>query len=647
MMIPIREADEMPAGEQFATLDALKAIVEEVPLDPKLKDSALAQVKRFDEAIVREVPDLPTIKEVLVWFEKNQPYLMDRVRFVIPEVIAREPGVKQIAIGDGNIQLYIGGSIDRSVIFIVSPPRGTSKRKIKSEIRVRPEYEPVFLNRSSEVGFAVQTLKTRQSVGYFGPDGIGKTALWRYLSFYPPSELKDGVIRHRIGSEPVADFLQYVWDQLYVAEHKPSKGEIERDLRGRRALILLDDIELGRRELEACFDALPEFQFVLFFPGATHESKGIVILDGLPMDDCVELVTDTLERELSSEEKKYARLLCSSLKGHPGAIKMVAGMIRSQNVSIGGALTAAAKMVEQVEPESLKVNIFAESRRLCDTFKDELEKAKTTEPMPIENVGGMAALSIALMLKMMVLAVVSAEGFEVLKALELAGGGPVDEDYLKQVSGVKNVRKVLDELSILGLLRTHSPRYTLSPELVRPISETEDLSTYSGRARSYFISLADELEDSPESMLEHMDAVLSVLDDGMRAGDWESSIRLCRAVGSTLALGKRWEAWKQVLTWALEAAEEIHDQQSEAWALHELGTRALCLGETSDAKENLYRALNISESLNDFIGAAVTEHNIDILEGPDLPFNPDFPPPGSWGSPFGGSGPLRGGGPPG
>jgi hypothetical protein len=69
-----------------------------------------------------------------------------------------------------------------------------------------------------------------------------------------------------------------------------------------------------------------------------------------------------------------------------------------------------------------------------------------------------------------------------------------------------------------------------------------------------------------------------------------------------------------VLVAVLRAAREHADAGAEAWALHQLGTRAYCLGDVAGALTALYEALRLREHLHD-PAAAATRHNLDFIRG--------------------------------
>ena len=53
----------------------------------------------------------------------------------------------------------------------------------------------------------------------------------------------------------------------------------------------------------------------------------------------------------------------------------------------------------------------------------------------------------------------------------------------------------------------------------------------------------------------------------------------------------------------------MRDLAAEGWALHQQGTRALCLGNAIEAQTLLRQALNLRVQLGDRTGVDVTGHN--------------------------------------
>jgi len=78
---------------------------------------------------------------------------------------------------------------------------------------------------------------------------------------------------------------------------------------------------------------------------------------------------------------------------------------------------------------------------------------------------------------------------------------------------------------------------------------------------------------------------------------------------------KRWQTWSDILNLILNAAKALNDSMTQAWALHQLGSRALYLGYANEARTFLSQALNIRQAIGDKAGLAITQHNLNTLNG--------------------------------
>jgi hypothetical protein len=140
-----------------------------------------------------------------------------------------------------------------------------------------------------------------------------------------------------------------------------------------------------------------------------------------------------------------------------------------------------------------------------------------------------------------------------------------------------------------------------------------------------------ERDQNPERVADEGEAIALLLDHNAEA-DPKGVLRLARAAGDAFALRGRWGRWQVTLERGLEAARRLGDQASEAWALHQLGSRALCLGDLGAAGAYLSGALTLREQLGDPRGTALSRHNLGQLGGPPLtplagaPSGPGWPP---------------------
>ena len=81
-------------------------------------------------------------------------------------------------------------------------------------------------------------------------------------------------------------------------------------------------------------------------------------------------------------------------------------------------------------------------------------------------------------------------------------------------------------------------------------------------------------------------------------------------------LGARWGAWAVTLERCLAAAKSIGDRSAEAWALHQIGTRALCLGETATARAVLGQAVHLRQALHEDDPAGASQRNLGLVLAP-------------------------------
>jgi hypothetical protein len=160
-------------------------------------------------------------------------------------------------------------------------------------------------------------------------------------------------------------------------------------------------------------------------------------------------------------------------------------------------------------------------------------------------------------------------------------------------------------------VKSHSPRYSIAGD---PLVDGEPWLER---------MLAS---DVPVRSPEEAPAVLALLDAGARVERWDDVLRVARQATPAIAAAGRVGAWGVVADHALVAARATGDRTGEAWALHERGSRALCLGDRELAAAALGEALALREELGDAPGAEVTRHNLAQLGGGGPPSGNGGPP---------------------
>jgi hypothetical protein len=470
----------------------------------------------------------------------------------------------QIAVGNNIVQYHAehGG-----IINVVAPEERPQPRPrpLPLPAHLRGRRPRKVVGRERELAAAQATLDEGAPLQFYGPPGIGKTSLLRMLA-HLPDDPPDGVVYHMAHGEYVEDVLQFLYETFYdlPVKAKVTEADLRHGLGGVQARIIVDDLGVSRDDLETLLNFLPAASFVVASPGRSLWGDGkSVALRGLSPDAALALLEAELGRTLEGDEREAAVAVVTALDGEALRVLEVAAHVTEMDRDLRSLAEELAPGRTDVLQQKLVESLDADQRAVL----------------------------------------------EVLTAL---GGASLPAPELAEITGVANAGAVVELLIAKGLLQAHSPRYSVTDpgiaRVLRPDSWDKPLV-------DYFSGWAERNGRSPEKVLANSAAVLAVLDRAARTQAAADLVRLGRAVEEPFALNGRWGAWKHTLGHELTAARRAGDRAGEGWALHQLGTRALCLGQDSEARSRLTDALRIRQSLGDKNGAAVTRHNLDLLVG--------------------------------
>ncbi|MBS1912783.1 MAG: ATP-binding protein [Bacteroidetes bacterium] len=504
----------------------------------------------------------------------------------------------QIVNGDNNtVTLTVHGD------YIVNNQRSDRPRPLPTPVYIRPKSFPDLLDRVAEREEALTSVARNMTVELCGAPGLGKTAMLRYISNVCTGDYcADGVVYIDGRGRPPADILQFVFDAFheYEVPYKPTDAELARALGNKRALIVVDDLQTTDDDFRLLANKLSSAAFLVASEaGCLVQEVDNVDLHGLPFDDAVTLLERELRHPLAPEERAPARTVWESCKGNPAALVVLAGEVRRASGTLqDAAVHLAGGSGGASDPDALLGACSDDERR-------------------------------------------------VLTVLAFFGGAAVAEKHVAELAGshaqpgvdaisASSVQSALKTLAERHLVEQKDDGWAIVAHLVEPFRGRLNHSEAGERALGYFARYvaaqwpesAAALTDGPPaqtpaaatgkgwnplSLLPDSAAILRTLEFGVESGRWKEASAIAPAIEAALTLAGRWEARAAVIDSALGAAGNDQNQAVRAWALHQQGSLALCMGNRELAQRSLGMALDIRRSIGDSRGAEVTTHNLERL----------------------------------
>ena len=473
-------------------------------------------------------------------------------------------GIAEIAVGRYILQI---GDPHGAVIREDLRAEGAHFRPRATPILIRPTLIRGFVDRRTDLDEVLSALDAGLAVEVSGEPGVGKTALLRHLAHHPrAASFVDGIVYLSARYQSSLDLQQLLFEAFYESDgfHKPTESEIRRALQDKQALILLDVAHLAQDAAEQVLDTAPRAAFVV----AARERRvwgevRSVVLKGLPAEDAVSLLEREIERPLDATERSTAAILCEAVGWNPLRIRQTAAIIREQ----GTPLDECARSVTHSPAVNLMASIDEKQRRA-------------------------------------------------MLALAALPGVPLQALHVSAIAEGPDIEPSLMALVRRGLVINSQSRYQLASGVGDRLRRTEDLKPWTNRAITYFTAWAERHVRSRDILLQESEALLGVQQhaaDARRSGE---VLHLGRLLEGPLAVGARWGAWAITLERCLDGARAMGDRSAEAWALHELGTRALCLGDAGTARALLNQAVKLRETLNDDAAAAASRKNLNFVLPP-------------------------------
>jgi hypothetical protein len=162
-------------------------------------------------------------------------------------------------------------------------------------------------------------------------------------------------------------------------------------------------------------------------------------------------------------------------------------------------------------------------------------------------------------------------------------------------------------------------RYTLAGEFALFMPERAEATEERKRAVAYFADWVEPRQRDVKTILETLPVLMHSLRWGVKFGMAAEVMRITRSLELALVLTGRWESWTNALCLAAQSATAAGDKAALGWVRHQDGTKAICEGNFSEARQSLDQALQIREELRDKAGAGITRHNLKLAAPPTIP----------------------------
>jgi len=477
--------------------------------------------------------------------------------------------------GSSSGQIVVGryllhaGAPCGAVIEEVSRDQGTGFRRRSNPVLVRPGPVRGMLDRQTELATAFSALEAGLSIDISGRPGVGKTAFLRHLANHTRADaFVDGVVYLTVRNHAASDLRQLLFDAFYECDRvcKPTESEIRRSLQEIHALILLDDVDIPPDEVEQVLDVAPRSAFALATRRFDRLGEARALrLEGLSPEDAILFLEREIGRVLEDGERPAAATVYAGLEGEPLRIRQAAALVRDRAISL-----------EEVARDVVPHNLLAE---LTASIGDKERRA--------------------------------------LLALAALPGLPLSAQHIAGLAEITDIEPSMSMLFARGLVVRAQSRYRLADGVRDRVRRTEDLKPWGHRAITYFTAWAERHRRNAGTLLEQVEALLRVQQHAVDTKRWGEVLQLGRVVEGALILDARWGAWASLLQHYLAAARAVGDRAAEGWALHQSGSRALCLGERATARTLLTQALPLREAAGDKDAAAATRRNLSFVLAPD------------------------------
>lgn len=455
----------------------------------------------------------------------------------------------------------------------------------------------------------VRLLSRGRSIRLTGPSGSGRTTLLDGVAEDCAHLAPDGVIRLSGHRRTVKDLLYDLFSDVYAAEfsavyatgrYRPDDALLRRLVGEIGAVVLLDDLEFGGQALDELLDATPECAFVFAAtPDTPAPSSDVPLeeihLSGVGRNDGMDLLRQTVGRELTEEERDWAADLWFASEGLPARFVQAGALLRYRD-------QAHARAAQQT--------------------RDPLSGPGPVPQVPLPSLAEGSA-PVALLASLL-----SPTARALLQFAVALGGEVPHRAQLPALLSDPHADGALGELLTAGLLTPVGARYRLAAGVQQQLESAgygEGAAERADAAGEHYIWWTGHRSVSPERVLAESDTVLATLaalvpaatvPSGPAGTDGERSraVQLARTAAPAFVAELDWGVWERALRSGQEAARRAGEVAEEAYFHHELGVLALCTGRLDRARAELEASIGLRGVLADKRGTVTGRRALALVE---------------------------------
>ncbi|MBV9026528.1 MAG: ATP-binding protein [Streptomycetaceae bacterium] len=464
----------------------------------------------------------------------------------------------------------------------------------------------LLLERSEESERLVQLMSQGRSVRVTGPSGSGRTALLSAAAERCTGLAPDGVIRLSGYQRTSADLLYDLYACVYhVDDARPDRPQLLKSVREIGAVVVLDDIEFGGEALAELLSAAAECAFLISstpdvaasLPDSYIEE---VVLPGLSLAACLELLEQTVGRSLTDQEKVWAEDLWFACEGLPLRFVQAGALLRHRHVQPQSA--------EGVSPASYVSDVSDASVSDASGALDVETTLSSRAPEPLPPLVEAAALTEALA------AVVSPAAQQTLRYAVALGGDCPHPSHLPALVGDPHADDALGELVDCGLVTMTGSHHRLTAGVHAQLAESvPDTGAKARAAAEHYAWWTGHPSITAERIGAEADAVIAAMAAAKTYGQPGVAVHLAHTAAPAFAAALNWGAWERALRIGRESARLAEELGEEAYFHHELGVLALCSGNPERARTELEASIGVRGALADRQGTVVGRRALALV----------------------------------